>query len=45
MSRRAVYNDTGRFLGFMYVSGGERFYAPVVGVSDEELSSYCDFNY
>ena len=42
MSRKAIFGETGKFLGYIYISGGEVFYAPVRGVSDSELASYCD---
>jgi len=41
MSRRAVFNEQGMFMGYQYVSHKDKFYAPVRGVSDTELSSYC----
>lgn len=42
MYRNAIYNDVGEFMGYVYSSNGSRFYAPVAGVSDSQLSGYCD---
>jgi len=36
-----VFNDQGMFMGYQYNADGGKFYAPVRGVSDVELSSYC----
>ena len=42
MWKKAVYNGSGAFMGYVYFSEGERFYAPARGVSDSELAGYCD---
>lgn len=42
MTRKAIYNNYGTFKGYVYFSGGECLYAPVRGVTDSELASYCD---